>query len=439
MKPARRTFLMGSLAALSALEARPAPAQDRVILGFMGCGGRAGDLMRGFGKRKDVEIAWLADPDSARVGRAAAAVENAAGRRPNTTQDFRRILDDKRVTAIVNATPDHWHALGTILACQAGKDVYVEKPASYCPFEGRKMVEAARKYGRVVQVGAQNRSAPYVMAAVDYVRSGKLGSVHLVKVFNSKPRTTIGKKPDGPVPEGVDYDMWLGPARNRPFNPNHFHYNWHWFWEYSGGDIVNDGVHQIDMARWVIDRPYPGSVYSSGGLHFFKDDQECPDTQIVTWDYDDLTMVFEQAIWVPYQQKTPFNLRDRDVLPKWPFSGTRVEIYGSKNWMMLGRHGDGWEVFDGEFKSIASQYGRQANDEHFANFIECIRSRNRPAADIEQLHLSTLLCQYGNIAHRTGRKLMVDARTEGFKDDPEANRLTRRVALRSPWIVPETV
>jgi predicted dehydrogenase len=439
METTRRTFLLGSLSSAPALAGPRALASDRISLGFMGCGGRAGDLMKGFAKRKDVEIAWLADPDSGRLESRAAEMEKLTGRRPKTSQDFRRILDDKAVTALVNATPDHWHALGTILACQAGKDVYVEKPASYSPWEGRKMVEAARKYSRVVQVGAQNRSAPYVMAAIDHVRSGKLGSVHLVKVFNSKPRTTIGKKPDGPVPQGVDYEMWLGPARKRPFNPNHFHYNWHWFWEYSGGDIVNDGIHQIDMARWVIDRPYPRSVYSTGGLHYFKDDQECPDTQFVAWDYDDLTMVFEQAIWVPYQQKTPFNLRDRDVLPKWPFSGTRIEVYGSKNWMMLGRHGDGWEVYDGEFKTIASHYGRQANDEHFANFIECIRTRNRPTADIEELHLSTLLCQHGNIAYRTGRKLMVDPKTETFVKDPEANRLTRRPAYRSPWVIPESV
>jgi hypothetical protein len=193
------------------------------------------------------------------------------------------------------------------------------------------------------------------------------------------------------------------------------------------------------MARWVIDRPYPNSVYSSGGTHFFKDDQECPDTQFVSWDYDGLTMVFEQAIWVPYQQKTPFNLRDRDVLPKWPFSGTRVEVYGSKNWMMLGRHGDGWEVYDGEFKTIDFGYGRQANEPHFANFIDCIRTRKRPAADIELLHQSTLLCQYANISYRLGRKLTVDSKTEGFRDDRRANEMCRRTHYRSPWIVPDTV
>ena len=438
METSRRHFLMGSLGAALASPAR-ARAQDRILMAVMGCGGRGTDLAKGFAARPDVLITWVADPDSSRANNLASTLEKQTGKRPKVTQDFRQVLDDRSVLAIINATPDHWHAPGTIMACQAGKDVYVEKPASYSPFEGRKMVEAARKYNRVVQVGAQNRSAPYVMEAVDYIRSGKLGTVHLVKVFNSKPRSPIGKKEDAPVPPGVDYDMWLGPAKKRSFNPNHFHYNWHWFWEYSGGDIINDGVHQIDMARWVIDRAYPNSVYSSGGLHFFRDDQECPDTQFVSWDYDGLTMVFEQAIWVPYQQKTPFNERDRDVLPKWPFSGTRVEVYGSKNWMMLGRHGDGWEVFDGTFKSIAHQYGRQANQEHFANFVDCIRTRKRPTADIEHLHLSTLLCQYGNISYRIGRKLVIDPKTEGFRDDKEANKLTRRAVYRSPWTVPDTV
>ncbi len=298
------------------------------------------------------------------------------------------------------------------------------------------MVRAARKHERVVQVGTQCRSAPYLQGAIDYIRSGQLGEVHFVRVLNSKPRSSIGKRPNQAVPAGVDYDCWLGPAPSRPFNENHFHYAWHWFWNYSGGDIINDGVHQIDLARWVIDRAYPKSVYSTGGIHFFKDDQETPDTQVVAWDYDGLTMAFEQTLWAPYQQKTPFNLRDDDELPKWPFSGTRIEIFGSKRWMMLGRHGDGWEVFDGDFRSVAHQYGRQADDRHITNFLDCIRARKRPNADIEQVHLSTLLCHYGNISYRVGRKLFIDPSTEGFVDDAQANALVKRT-YRQPYAVPE--
>ena len=440
MRSPRRHFLFGSLAVAASAFAprRSVAANDRFVLGFMGQGGRGRDLLKGFLKRPDVEVAYLCDVDTRRLPDSASQVRQARGHEPKLEQDIRRVLDDKSVDAVVMATPDHWHALGTIWAVQAGKHVYVEKPTSHSIWESRKMVEAARKHDRVVQVGAQCRSAPYVQGAIDYIQSGKLGEVHFVKVFNSKPRSTIGKLADKPAPAGVDYEKWLGPAPLRPFNENHFHYAWHWFWIYSGGDLINDGVHQVDIARWVIDRAYPKSVSSTGGIHFFKDDQETPDTHVVTWDYDGLTMAFEQTLWTPYQQKTPFNLRDRDVLPKWPFAGTRIEIYGSKQWMMLGRHGDGWEVFDGDFQSVAHGYGRQANDAHFANFLDSIREHRRPNADIEKLHLSTLLCHYGNIAYRVGRKLHIDEKTEGFVGDDEANKLVWRT-YRAPYVVPEVV
>jgi predicted dehydrogenase len=440
MRFPRRHFLFGSLAAAANLPARQSSAakNDTVVLGFMGVRGRGRDRLKYFSKRSDIEIAYLADVDARLLPDRASKVAAMRGKTPKTVQDFRRVLDDKSVDALVIATPDHWHALGTIWACQAGKDVYVEKPTSHSIWESGKMVEAARKYNRVVQVGAQCRSAPYMAAALEYLQSGKLGEIHFVKVFNSKPRQSIGNLPDKPIPAGVDYDMWLGPAPMRPFNENRFHYAWHWFWDYSGGDIINDGVHQLDLARWCIGRALPNSVSATGGNHFFKDAQETPDTQVVCWDYDGLTMAFEQTLWTPYQQKTPVNLRDRDVLPNWPFSGTRVEIYGSKQWMMLGRHGDGWEVFDGEYKSVARHYGRQSNDEHVANFVDSVRSRKRPNGDIEELHYSTSLCHYGNIAYRVGRKLKIDHETGGFLGDDEANRLVKRT-YRKPWVVPETV
>ena len=440
MRPSRRHFLMGSMAvaAVGRAAGRAVAASEKVVLGHMGLGGRGSDLLRGFARRPDVEVAYLADIDPRRLRPRIEEATSLTGKTPKAVPDFRRILDDRSVDAVVIATPDHWHALGTVWACQAGKDVYVEKPTSHSIWESRKMVEAARKHGRVVQCGTQNRSAPYVQEAIDYIASGKLDEIHLVKVFNSKPRSALTPRPDTPVPEGVDYDMWLGPALMRPFNENHFHAGWNWFWPYSGGDITNDGVHQLDMARWVIDRAHPRSVAATGGSHFFKDEQDTPDTQLVTWDFDGLTLSFEQVLWAPYQQKTPGPLRDRDALPNWPFNGTRIEIYGSKQWMMLGRHSDGWEVFDGNFQSVAHGFGRQANALHFANFVDCIRSRKLPNADIEQAHLSTLLCHYGNIAYRVGRKLTIDPQTEGFVDDAAANALVRR-DYREPWVVPASV
>jgi len=437
MSTSRRYFLTGSLAAAAGVAAKPTSANEQIVLGFMGVKDRGRYLLERFAKRKNVRITWLADVDRRFFDRAD-LVEKIAGNRPKVTQDFRRMLDDKQVDAVVMATPDHWHALGTILACQAGKDVYVEKPASHNIWEGRKMVEAARKYKRVVQVGSQNRSAPYVQAALEYIRSGKLGDIHYARVFNSKRRGSIGFAPDEPTPPYVDYDMWLGPARKRPFNRNHFHYAWHWFWEYSGGDIINDGVHQIDIMRWLIGRDRPKAVYSTGGMYFFHDAQETPDTHVATWDFDGLTVVFEQTLWAPYMKKTPMAMRDQDRLPTWPFSGTRIEIYGTKQKMFLSRHGGGWEVFDADGKSIHVEHGRQPHELHFDNFLECIRTRKRPNADIEELHLSTNLCHYANISYRLGRKLYIDPSSEGFVNDPEANALVKR-HYREPWVVPERV
>lgn len=441
----RRDFLRHSVVATAAVGAAGVAlnargANDKVIIGVMGCGGRGTFLANEFAERDDVEIRYVTDPDSRRAENCANIIEKTCGKRPKPGQDFRRILDDPEVHGMINATPDHWHALGTILACQAGKDVYVEKPASHSIWEGRKMVEAARKYKRVVQVGTQNRSAEYCYKAYEYLHSAAFGDIHFVRVLNSKLRSTIGKKADKEVPPGIDYDMWLGPAPMRPFNENHFHYAWHWFWNYSGGDIINDGIHQIDLARWMIGLDYPKTVSSGGGIFYYDDDQETPDTHTVSWNYDKLTISFEQTLWSPYLKKIPMEVRDLDTLPNWPFYGCRIEIYGAKQIMYLARHGSGWQVFDADEKSVAIQPGRftEANLGHVENFISCIRSRELPNGDIEKVHLSTLLSHYGNIAYRTGRRLHIDPQTEGFVNDDEANALVKRT-YRSPWVVPEQV
>ena len=440
----RRDFLKHSTLATAVsatgLSINAAGANERVVIGGMGTGGRGNFLLQEFAKRKDVEIRFLADPDSNRHAKVAKNIESITGAAPACFQDVRKILEDKEVDGIINATPDHWHALGTIWACQAGKDVYVEKPTSHSIWESRKMVEAARNHKRIVQVGAQNRSAEYNQRAFEYLRSGDFGDIHYLRVLNSKQRGPIGKKPDGTAPAGVDYDLWLGPAPARPFNPNRFHYCWHWFWDFSGGDIINDGVHQVDIARWMIDRDYPKSVVSGGGMNYFDDDQETPDTHTVTWDYGDLTVQFEQTLWTPYMRKTPLDLRDTDSLPNWPFSGTRMEIYGTKQMMFLSRHGGGWQAFDAEGKSVAIQPGRfsPSNTAHIGNFIDCIRSRELPNGDIEKLHLSTLLCHYGNIAWRTKQYLEIDPATEGFKNNEAANALVKRT-YREPYSIPDQV
>jgi len=415
-------------------------ANERVILGLMGLRGRGSFLAPLAATRDDVELRYLADPDTNFFNERASAIEIHTGKRPECMEDFRGMLDDPELDGILMATPDHWHALGTIWACQAGKDVYVEKPASHNIWEGQQMVKAARKYNRVVQMGTQNRSAEYCQKAYEYVHSKEFGEVHFVRVMNSKQHGNIGKKQNTDVPPGVNYDMWLGPAPMRPFNENHFHYAWHWLWAYSGGDIINDGIHQIDIAHWLIDQPYPKAVCSAGGKLFFDDDQEAPDTHTVNWEFDKLIMVFEQTLWAPYMKKTPMEVRDLDMLPNWPFSGTRIEVYGTEQIMFLGRHGGGWEVFDKDGKSVRVEHGyfERSNKDHLGNFIDCIRSREKPRADIELGHKSTLLSHYGNIAYRTGRRLTIDPATEGFVNDDGANAYVKR-QYREPWVVPEEV
>ncbi len=440
----RRTFMertaIASATMAAGVSAKAAGANDRIVVGVMGINDRGMDLAEQFAKRDDVELRYFADPDSRLFPSRVKFVENINGQRPRCVQDFRRILDDPEIDAIAIAAPDHWHALATVMACQAGKDVYVEKPTSHSVWESRKMVDAARKYERVVQVGTQNRSAEYCRMAFEYVRSGALGDIHFVRVMNSKLRDPLEPHTDEPAPEGVDYDMWLGPAPKRPYNENRFHYHWHWFWEYGGGDVCNDGVHQTDLARWMTGRTLPKTVSSTGGLHVFNDGRDAPDTQCVNWQFDGLTMVLEQTLWTPYMRKTPFELRDTDQLPNWPFSGTRVEIYGTKDFMFLGRMGGGWQVFNGDGDTVKIQPGRfaPANEQHIANFIECMRTRERPNADIEEGHYSTLLTHYGNIAYRVGRTLAVNAETEGIVGDDEANALVKR-EYREPWVVPDQV
>ena len=440
----RREFLRRAVAATAAVTSsgvvRAASPNNRVVLGIMGIHDRGMDLALEFGKRDDVEIRYLADPDSRLFDERASAVEEVNGKPPVCVQDFRRILDDGEVDALVVATPDHWHALATVLACQAGKDVYCEKPTSHSIWESRKMVEAARKYNRVVQVGTQNRSAEYVEQAIEYAQSASFGDIHFVRVMNSKLRDPMSTASDSATPDGVDYDLWLGPAPKRQFNPNHFHYSWHWFWAYGGGDLANDGVHQLDLARSVVNRELPKAVSSAGATYALNDTRDTPDTQTVTWEFDTVSVALEQTLWTPYMRKTPLELRDTGAVQSWPFNGTRIEVYGMKQFMWLGRMGDGWEACDSEGKPIAKARGQFAatNTRHTANFIDCIRSRRKPNADIEDGHFSTLLAHYGNIAFRSGRRLQIDAATEGFIDDSEANALVRR-DYRPPWIMPESV
>ncbi|MDR1382229.1 MAG: Gfo/Idh/MocA family oxidoreductase [Planctomycetaceae bacterium] len=423
-------------------------ANNKINIALIGCGGRGRDLLHGFNygnntritgfqEFEDVNVAYCCDVRKER-GEPVAAKANA-----KYVPDMRTVLDDKNVDAVINALPDHWHALGAILGCQAGKDVYTEKPASHSGWEGQKMVEAARKYKRIVQHGTQNRSAQYNMDAKKYIDDGKLGKVHLCRVFNQKRGTGSFKFKNETVPEGLNWGAWLGPAKERPFSSALMNGSWHDVWDFSAGDVLNDGVHQIDLARWIIGKEIPKSAYAIGGRYTDPNsDSQTPDTLIASYEYDDLTFTVEETLYTDYMYKIDSTVRQTDMFPYWMQCATRIEIYGTKGFMIVGRHGGGWQVFDrpkDRKPVVAAQgFGRFPEPEHKRNFLDCIRSRELPNADIEKGHISTSLVHYSTISYRLGGvKLDVDVAT-GVPKNPEAAQYWKR-DYREPYIVPEEV
>jgi predicted dehydrogenase len=436
-----------------------APANEKIILGMIGIRGRGYPLMMGFAQRPDCEFAYLSDCDTtlfdgmppsgymsqvdpAFHGPRAEGVTKAQGKRPKCVEDFRQVLDDKSVDALVIATPEHWHGIPTVWGCQAGKDVYVEKPPSHNCWEGRKMVEAARKYERVVQVGTQSRSAPYMIAAKKYIEEGKLGRVHLCRVVNMKFGNNFKWEPDCDPPKGFNWEIWNGPAPEHPYNPTLHRYKSD-FWRYGSGDVGGDGIHQIDLARWLCGVEFPQAAYASGGRFDTEGAAETPDTLVATFDFDGLRMTIESSLFTPYMLKTDGLIRESDMFPYWPQNATRVEVYGTEGVMYVGRHGGGWQVFvrpqDRQPVVKEQMYGRFPDPEHQENFAQCVRSRQRPNADVLDGHLSVSLVHYANISHRLGgKKLVIDQQTGEFVNDPEAMKLYKR-EYREPWVIPEEV
>ncbi|MDC0935960.1 Gfo/Idh/MocA family oxidoreductase [Pirellulales bacterium] len=444
----RRNFLQTTVAAglaaqvTSSATARASTDDHRLSLAVIGIRGRGGQLARDFAARSDCHISYLCDVDeslfASRVKEIAEIQESA----PQIVTDFRRALDDRSLDAVVIATPDHWHALATVWACQAGKDVYVEKPISHSPWEGRQMVAAARRHDRIVQVGTQNRSAPYNILAKQYLESGKLGQVHFVRVCNQKYTANVKAVPDTAIPTGLDWNMWLGPAKDSPYNRNH-HKAWNHFWQFSGGDIINDAVHQLDLARWLLGLTAPKTVYATGGRFAEQGVFESPDTQTALFEFEKLVMAFELTLNTPYMLKSDAELRNSDMIPHWPQNATRIEIFGAEGMMVVGRMGGGWQVFHRPKSRkpvvAAQEFGRFPDPEHQQNFVDSVRTRAVPNADIEEGHRSTLLCQLANISYRLGgRKLTWNEETETFVGDGEANTYLKR-EYRDPWRVPDEI
>jgi predicted dehydrogenase len=436
MKNDRRTFLkaagLGAAGVPASSRARAAGSNDRIRVGLIGCGGMGNGDLRDFLRDPKVECAALCDVDESRIGQTQASVVQAAGGWAGLlVKDFRRVVEAKDIDAVIVATPDHWHALPTIMACQAGKDVYVEKPLSLTVREGRVMVETARRHGRVVQMGTQQRSARHYMDAVEYVRGGKLGKIRLVRAWayldwvgETQPLA------DGPAPEGVDYDMWLGPAAARPFNRNRFHFSFRWYWDYSGGLMTDWGAHMIDIANWAMGIKAPSSAMSVGGKYGYPADaMETPDTQQVMWQYPSFSMIWEHALGVGRGPET----REHGV-----------QFHGELGVLVIDRAG--WEVYPETdavrsgrvFKSIGKpratvQPGRDdMHLEHVRDFLDCMRTRRPPRSDVEIGHNSMIACHLANAAFRLGRRVDWDLENERPAGDPQAEELMRP-RYRAPW------
>ena len=423
---------MAGAAALSlARPARAASANEKIVLGVIGPGGMGTNLLKSFAAQKDVELAYVCDVDAERMARAVKNAETITGKAPKAVGDFRRILEDKAVDAVVIATPDHWHAPATILACAAGKHVYVEKPCAHNIREGRLMIEAARHYKRTVQVGTQSRSTEHVMQAMELLRNGAIGEVLVAKAWNSQLRGSIGHAKPSEPPKHLDFDLWVGPAPLVPYQSNLLHAIWRWWFAFGTGDMGNDGVHDIDIARWGLGvTTHPNRIAALGGKFFFDDDQQFPDTQYVVFEYDGASktgrkkqLIYEQRIWSPYVQEGHEN---------------GDAYYGTKGMLILGK-GKGWELFGPKNEPRDKGKGTTDSLAHHRNFIECIRSGKAPHADIEIGHLSASLCHLGNIATRLGRTLHFDPAKEQIIGDDEAAGLVRRTYRASHWAVPKGV
>jgi predicted dehydrogenase len=480
-KLSRRRLLEDSLALLTVTAAGTAvaaPAQtraqrrvaasERLRIAVVGVHGQGKSHVRAYAGMDDVEIVAICDADTDCFGPALEIVQKAGKKTPEAVQDVRRLLDRKDIDCISSATPNHWHALVAIWAMQAGKDVYIEKPACHELLEGRRMVEAARKYGRICQVGTQSRSNKGMRDAIAFIHKGGIGRVYLARGLCYKPRASIGKVTGPtPVPSTVDYNLWLGPAPQKPVMRQRFHYDWHWQWDYGNGDIGNQGVHEMDKARWGLNKKaLPVSALGLGGRFGYVDDGETPNTELVFLEYPDAWIVFEVR-----------------GLPTNDLRGARVgNIWYGTEGIVVSNSYSSAVAYDLLGNKKASFDG---GGDHHRNFINAVRSRKYTdlTCDIEEGHLSAALCHLGNISfrlgsdepfsakakrfgdgnaevwetfgrfedhlaangiqlaegtYRLGRKLRVDPRAERFVGDEEANRMLTR-EYRAPFVVPERV
>ncbi len=404
-------------------------ANEKLVVGVIGTGGMGRSNMRVFLENKDIGIAAVCDVYKPSLKKALDMTEGRA----SAYGDFRRIIERKDIDVVIIATPDHWHALPTILACDAGKDVYVEKPVSHNIYEGRKMVEAAGRNKRIVQVGTQQRSGRHYQKAVELIQSGKLGNITMVKCWNftNEYPGGIGNPPDSAPPADLDWNMWLGPAPEVPFNRNKC-FNFRWFFDYAGGMITDWGTHHIDIIQWAMNVDAPLAVSASGGKYYIRDNRETPDTIEANYEYPGFIMTFTNTILNThgFDSRAP-NGADR--------YGYGIQFYGTNGTLFIDRMGyrvepevkkkDG-EIIEmmGKIESSAAEYRKP----HVGNFIDCIKSRKLPVCDIETGHRSTTTPLLGNIAYKTKQRIEWDAKNERITNSVEANKLLKR-EYRAPW------
>ncbi|MDQ6705271.1 MAG: Gfo/Idh/MocA family oxidoreductase [Acidobacteriota bacterium] len=446
----RRQFTRVAAAAIATSQFPIRGANDRVNVGIVGLGGRGNDHIKFYETLdSDCRIAAICDVNQAARERAGARILKDKGYSPKDFDDMRKVFESKDIDVVSLPLPNHWHALATIWACQAGKDVYVEKPASHNIYEGRKMVEAARKYKRMVQVGSQSRTIPHKLKAIQMIRDGEIGDLYLVRGICFRRRFSIGHTPDEPVPPGLDWDKFLGPAQMKPYSKNKFAYNWHWFWDTGNGDIGNQGVHEMDIDVWGLGRQdWPGTVTASGGKYVWKDDQETPNTLQTAFNFGDVEMTFEvRNLPTPTEALSPLKPNYVGNI----FCGDKgfmvvdqqgAQLYTSAAANVSGEAARGAGAGNKEKYEKAATIAASGEDTapHMRNFLDAVRSRDYKSlhAEIEIGARSAAFCHLGNIAYRTGRMLKLDPKTGRAIGDNDASALYTR-DYRKPYLVPENV
>ncbi len=401
-------------------------ANDRVRIATIGVNGRGNSMSGTIARQKNAEVSCVCDVDERAIPKAIKTVMDAKQiNTPRSEKDCRKVLEDKSIDAIYIATPDHWHSPLTIMGCQAGKHVYVEKPLSHSPREGEIAIAAARKYNRIVQMGAQRRSAPILSQGIDQLHKGIIGRVYLAKTWYTNNRKATFLKP-GSIPSWLDYDLWQGPAPRVPFKDGLIHYNWHWFWNWGTGEALNNGTHEVDVARWGLGVDYPTRVSSVGGRYQFQDDWETPDTQVITMDYPGrVSLMWENRS----SNGRKIEGEERGII-----------FYGENGSLDTG--GDEYKVYDlsgklvSEVKSVMKEENLQGRNTaspslgldslHVIDFLDAIRDNRRPNCDVELGHKSCVAMQLGNISWRLGRDLNIDPKNGHIIGDKEGQKLWGR-------------